>query len=188
MRERPGTAHHARQRKETMRTSTAVFLALFGAFALFGHARHSAGPIGQVGFCGLRVVCDRDPPEAETSVPRDLAVSARTREIEREMSRLESRRRELDHAAQSLDKSVRTLRELAARDRGTAVRRELDEVAAGAARLDDLRRQNEIDRASAAAHLELARAGLEPRESGPQGPLDALEGTDPATVVSSRAH
>jgi hypothetical protein len=180
-----------------MRFGTLVFLGLFGAW-FFQH--RAACDLGHrlraecQRALAPRGACDDDEPALEERT--SSATSARVRELQGELDRLERRGRDLERSLQAVTQSTRALRELADRHRDDAVRAEYAEIEAGRARLADLRERNEVERVAVAARLQLARAGLPTgpglRDAGDgrESPVEALSSSaegEPRRRVSARA-
>ena len=170
-----------------MRFSTFLFLAVFAGFAL--HHRARAGLVR-----GIAAVCEGPSLRCEASEPsRSHVSSARIRELEREIDRLERRGRDLDRSLQAVAQSTRTLRDLAKRHDDDDVRAELSKIEDGRSRLQDLRDRTEVERVTLTARLQLARAGLEfPEDRADDSrpsPVDALSSVELArsSRVTSRA-
>lgn len=171
-----------------MRASTLLFVGLFGAFALLGHARRHGASI--------HIEACRPATECRSSSERATKPSARTRELEREHEKLAQRSKELDRSLQAVDSSLRTLRDLARKPGGAAIGEELRSIEAGRDRLARMREENEARKASLLARVQLARAGVDETErvAPPAGPVDALGDYElveraerPARRVTSRA-
>jgi hypothetical protein len=171
-----------------MRASTLLFVGLFGAFALLGHARRH----------GVCVRLDACPATIDVRTTRDDGGrnGARTRELERDHEKLSQRSRELDRSLQAVDASLRTLHDLARKPGGAALTDELRSIEAGRDRLARMREENEAQKATLLARVQLARAGVddEVRVAPPAGPVDALGAYElveraerPARRVTSRA-
>jgi len=178
-----------------MRASTLLFVGLFGAFALVGHARRH-------GAC-IRIETCRPATESRAASQRSASpkANARTRELEREHDQLSQRSRELDRSLQAVDSSLRALRDLARKPGGAALGDELRSIEAGRDRLARMREENEARKATLLARVQLARAGVDEDDDGdaagaapPAGPVDALgdyelveKAERPARRVTSRA-
>jgi hypothetical protein len=171
-----------------MRVSTWIFFGLIAAFMFSGRTLQIRRD----------VACHHAPCRAKTPPPVDARHAERTRTLEREHDQLQSRGRELDRAIQSLEQSLRTLEKLA-KGGGSELAAELATVTAGRERLLALRQAVAARTATAAARVELARAGLEDalppsalaiettRASATQeGPLEALERAELERAHSGR--
>jgi hypothetical protein len=173
-----------------MRASTFVFLALFGGCFILNRAR-TALPI-RIHLSGDPAVCD-----SRASCGRSTADERVVRELESELQGLERKEHDLTRALQSVTQSEKTLAALARRHGTEAVRRELSEIEAGRARLEEACQRVEIDRVTTAARLQLARSGIDrapdDERALDRGPVEALgalaapgaaRANAPATITS----